>query len=119
MSIQSINPATEEVIETFEPFTQQQVDEALAQAQQAFLQWRETTFAERSAHLHNVADHLRQHKAELARTATLEMGKSISEAVAEVEKCALNCDFYADNAEKFLADDHIKSNATESYVSFQ
>ena len=47
------------------------------------------------------------------------MGKSISEAVAEVEKCALNCDFYADNAEQFLADDHIKSNATESYVSFQ
>ena len=119
MSIQSINPATEEVIETFEPYTQQQVDEALAQAQQAFLQWRETTFAERSSHLHNVANHLRQHKAELARTATLEMGKSISEAVAEVEKCALNCDFYADNAEKFLADDHIKSNATESYVSFQ
>ncbi|HEV2655619.1 MAG TPA: NAD-dependent succinate-semialdehyde dehydrogenase, partial [Ktedonobacteraceae bacterium] len=114
-----INPATEEVIETFEPFTQQQVDEALAQAQQAFLQWRETTFAERSSHLHSVANHLRQHKAELARTATLEMGKSISEAVAEVEKCALNCDFYADNAEKFLADDHIKSNATESYVSFQ
>ena len=119
MSIQSINPATEEVIETFEPYTQQQVDEALAQAQQAFLQWRETTFAERSSHLHNVANHLRQHKAELARTATLEMGKSISEAVAEVEKCALNCDFYADNAEQFLADDHIKSNATESYVSFQ
>jgi acyl-CoA reductase-like NAD-dependent aldehyde dehydrogenase len=119
MSIQSINPATEEVIETFEPYTQQQVDEALAQAQQAFLQWRATTFAERSSHLHNVANHLRQHKAELARTATLEMGKSITEAQAEVEKCALNCDFYADNAEKFLADDHISSNATESYVSFQ
>ncbi len=119
MSIQSINPTTEEVIETFEPFTQQQVDEALAQAHQAFLQWRETTFAERSTYLHNVANHLRQHKAELARAATLEMGKSITEATAEVEKCALNCDFYANNAEKFLADDHISSNATESYVSFQ
>ncbi len=119
MSIQSINPATEEVIETFEPYTQQQVDEALEQAHQTFLRWRETTFAERGAHLHRVAGHLREHKAELARTATREMGKPITEAEAEVEKCAWNCDFYADNAEKFLAAEHIGSNATESYVSFQ
>ncbi len=119
MSIQSINPATEEVIETFEPSTQQQVDEALALARQAFLRWRETTFAERSTLLQRVASHLRAHKAELAHTATLEMGKPITEAEAEVEKCAWNCDFYADNAEKFLADEQIGSNATESYVSYQ
>src|SRR6266705_3611908 len=118
MSIQSINPATEEVIETFEPYTTAQVNQALEQARHAFLSWRETTFAERSAILHRVATYLREHKTELARLATLEMGKPIIESEAEVEKCAWNCDFYADNAEKFLTDEHIASSATESYVSY-
>ena len=119
MSIQSINPNNGEVIETFEPFSSQQIDEALEQAHQAFLTWRTMSFAERAKHLHNVAAHLREHKSALARTAVLEMGKSITEAEAEVEKSAWNCDFYAENAEKFLANDPVKTNATESYVSFQ
>ena len=118
MSIQSINPATEEVIETFEPYTTAQVNQTLEQAHKAFLSWRETTFTERGTILHRVAAYLRQHKVELARLATLEMGKPIIESEAEVEKCAWNCDFYADNAEKFLTDEHIASSATESYVSY-
>ncbi|HWZ18629.1 MAG TPA: aldehyde dehydrogenase family protein, partial [Ktedonobacteraceae bacterium] len=118
MSIQSINPATEEVIETFEPFTPAQVNQALEQAHKAFLGWRETTFTERATLLHRVASYLRQHKVELARLATLEMGKPIIESEAEVEKCAWNCDFYADNAEKFLTDEQVASSATESYVSY-
>jgi acyl-CoA reductase-like NAD-dependent aldehyde dehydrogenase len=119
MSIQSINPATEEVIETFEPYSDGQVNQALDQAQKAFLGWRETRFAERRAILHRVARYFREHKTELARLATLEMGKPIVESEAEVEKCAWNCDFFADNAEKFLADEHVATNATESYVSFR
>jgi acyl-CoA reductase-like NAD-dependent aldehyde dehydrogenase len=119
MSIQSINPATEEVIETFEPYSASQINQALDQARHAFLSWRKTTFAERSPILHLVANYLREHKTELARLATLEMGKPIIESEAEVEKCAWTCDFYADNAEKFLADEHIATNATESYVSFE
>lgn len=118
MSIQTINPATEEVIETFEPYNAEQVSQVLDQARKAFLSWRETTFAERSAILHRVARYLREHKAELAHLATLEMGKPITESEAEVEKCALNCDYYADNAEKILADERVATNATESYVSF-
>jgi succinate-semialdehyde dehydrogenase/glutarate-semialdehyde dehydrogenase len=118
MSIQSINPATEEVIDTFEPYTTAQVNQALEEAHKAFADWRETTFTERGTFLHRVASHLRQHKVELARMATLEMGKPIIESEAEVEKCAWNCDFYADNAEKFLSDEHIASSATESYVSY-
>ena len=118
MSILSINPATEEVIETFEPYTTAQVNQALEQAHKAFVDWRETTFSERATLLHRVASYLRQHKVELARLATLEMGKPIIESEAEVEKCAWNCDFYADNAEKFLANEHIASSATESYVSY-
>lgn len=118
MSIQSINPTTEEVIETFEAYTTAQVNQALEQAHNTFLDWRKTTFAERGTLLHRVASYLRQHKGELAPLATLEMGKPIIESEAEVEKCAWNCDFYADNAEKFLADERVASNATESYISY-
>jgi acyl-CoA reductase-like NAD-dependent aldehyde dehydrogenase len=119
MSIQTINPTTGEVLETFETFSHEQINEALDQARQAFLQWRATTFAERARYFHRIAGYLRDHKAELAQIAVLEMGKPIVEAEAEVEKCAWNCDFYADNAEKFLSDEHVATNAKESYVSFQ
>jgi succinate-semialdehyde dehydrogenase / glutarate-semialdehyde dehydrogenase len=118
MTIESINPATGEVIETFEAFTSSQIDETLDQARQAFLAWRESSFEERGALLRRVATFLREHKAELGRAATLEMGKPIAEAEAEVEKCAWNCDYYADNAESFLANESIATNAAESYVEF-
>ena len=118
VSIQSINPATEEVIETFKSYSAAEVNQALEQVHKAFLHWRETTFAERGSTLHRVASYLREHKVELARLATLEMGKPIIESEAEVEKCAWNCDYYADNAEKFLADEQVTSNASESYVSY-
>src|SRR5438552_18934376 len=69
--------------------------------------------------LHRVAQHLRGHKADLAQIATLEMGKPIVEAEAEVEKCALNCDYYADNAPRFLAPEHAELGVTERYVAFE
>src|SRR6266566_2737047 len=119
MSIQTINPTTGEVLETFEAYKQEQINEALEQAHQAFLRWRMASFSERAKHLHSVASHLRDHKHELARTAVLEMGKSITEAEGEVEKCAWNCDYFAGNAERFLADEKVATNATESYVAFR
>src|SRR6266480_4023364 len=119
MSIQTINPTTGEVLETFEPYSEQQVNQALDQARQAFLHWRTLSFAERGKYLHSVASHLRDRKTELARIAVLEMGKSITEAEAEVEKCAWNCDFFAENAESFLRDEKVASNASESYVAFR
>lgn len=119
MSIQSINPVTEEVLRTFEPYSLEQINEALEQAHNAFLSWSETSFAERAASIRRVAAYLRANKSELARIATLEMGKPIIESEAEVEKCAWNCDFYAENAEKFLANEVVATNAAESYVSFQ
>jgi len=119
MSIQTINPTTGEVLETFEPYSEQQVNQALDQARQAFLYWRTLSFAERGKYLHSVASHLRDRKTELARIAVLEMGKSITEAEAEVEKCAWNCDFFAENAESFLRDEKVASNASESYVAFR
>src|SRR5215469_10278442 len=119
MSIQSINPATGEVIEEFEPFSPQQIDEALNTASTAYQSWRKTSFAERSALFRQLATYLRAHKTELGRIASLEMGKPLSESEAEVEKCAWNCEYYAENAERFLADERIATNATESYVSYQ
>src|SRR5579884_1685113 len=119
MGIQSINPTTEEVLQTFEPYSREQIDEALDQARRTFLQWRTTSFAERAAGFQRLARTLRARKTELARLAVQEMGKSLIEAEAEVEKCAWNCEYYAENAESFLADERIATNATESYVSFQ
>ncbi len=116
--LSSINPATGEVIDTFEAYSAAQVDDALRQARTAFTDWRRTAFAQRSAVLHAVASTLRQRKADLARIATLEMGKPIVESEAEVEKCAWNCDFYAENAESFLSDEPIVTNAAASYVSY-
>src|SRR5579859_751532 len=119
MSITSINPTTGEVIERFDPFSKTQVNEALAQARAAFARWRETSFDDRAAALTRVAAYLRENKSSLARTATLEMGKPIVEAEAEVEKCAWNCEFYAQNGPLFLADDPVVTSAASSYVSFQ
>ncbi len=118
MSIQSINPATGEVLETFELFNPTQIDEALAAAHTAFQSWRETDFAERSALFQRLVVYLRAHKAELGLRASLEMGKPLVESEAEVEKCAWNCEYYAQNAERFLADERIATNATDSYVSY-
>ena len=119
MSIQTVNPTTGEVLETFEVYSHKQIDEALDEARQTFLQWRTTPFAERAKYLHSVANHLRDRKTELARIAVLEMGKSITEAEAEVEKCAWSCDFFAEHAERFLANEKVVANAAESYVAFR
>jgi succinate-semialdehyde dehydrogenase/glutarate-semialdehyde dehydrogenase len=118
MSIQTINPATEEVLKTYEPYNQEQINEALTAAHTAFKSWRDISFAERATLFRRAAEYLREHKTELAHDATIEMGKPIVESEAEIEKCAWNCEYYAENAEKFLADEHIATNATESYVAF-
>lgn len=119
MSIQSINPATEEILATFELFSPAQIDEALASAHSAFQSWRETDFAERRALFLRVAAYLRAQKTELAREASLEMGKPLLESEAEVEKCAWNCEYYAEHAQRFLADEEVQTSATRSYVAFQ
>src|SRR6202165_4045292 len=117
--MQSINPSTEAVLETFVDFSDQQVDSALQQAHDAQRNWRTTSFGERAARLQAVARILRTQKERWATMATNEMGKPIVEAEAEIEKCAWNCDFYAEHASEFLADEHVKTNASQSYVAFE
>jgi succinate-semialdehyde dehydrogenase/glutarate-semialdehyde dehydrogenase len=119
MGIQSINPATGEILETFELYSQEQIDEALDQARQAFLSWRTTTFAQRAEHLLRVARYLREHKTELGRLSVLEMGKSLVEAEAELEKSAWGCEYYAENAERFLANEPVSSTGTKAYIAYR
>src|ERR671936_307670 len=119
MVMRSINPTTEEIVESFQEFSPSQVDEALQQAFDAQARWRETSFDERSARLQAAARVLRGQKAGWAELLTSEMGKPIVEAEAEIEKCAWNCDFYAEHASRFLADEPVETNASESYVAFQ
>jgi succinate-semialdehyde dehydrogenase/glutarate-semialdehyde dehydrogenase len=119
MVLHSVNPATEDVLETFEEFSDQQVDAALQSAHDAQRAWRTTSFGERAARIQAVARVLREQKSRLATLATREMGKPIVEAEAEIEKCAWNCDFYAEHAGEFLADEFVPTNASESYVAFE
>ena len=118
MTIQSINPATGDILETLEPTSRQEIERVVAGAHSAFLEWRKRPFAERSALMHAAARDLRARKAEYAATMTREMGKPIVQAEAEVEKCAITCDYYADHAEAFLAEQPRDTDASRSYVRF-
>jgi len=119
MAIASINPATLETLKTFEPLGDQQLDEKLQRAFEVFQSYRRTSFADRAPLMLRAAGILESEKQDFARLMTLEMGKPINAAVQEVEKCAWVCRYYAENAERHLADEIIETNATKSYVHFQ
>jgi succinate-semialdehyde dehydrogenase / glutarate-semialdehyde dehydrogenase len=116
--IHSINPATGQIIASFEEHGPDRVEHALEEAARAQRSWAEVPIGERVALLTRAAGVLRGRKQEFAALITQEMGKPISEAEAEIEKCAWNCDFYAEKAESFLAPEVVASNATESAVVF-
>lgn len=103
MAIAVTNPATGEVIETFEPHDEAEVERRIAAAQSAFVALRDTTFAERAGWMRRAAELLEADADEMARTITIEMGRPLAQSRAEVLKCARGCRFYADNAEDFLA----------------
>lgn len=117
--VQTVNPATGETLETFAYTPDGDVERRLGEAAAAQRAWRTRSFEERAQLLHAVAQTLRARKAGLARTATLEMGKPLTQAVAEVEKCAWACDHFAEHAHEYLADMNVPSNATHSYVGFR
>ena len=104
MAIASTNPATGELIQSFDALTEEQIDEKLATAAATFRSYRTTTFAERAGWLRRAADILDAEADALGRLATLEMGKTLASAVAEVGKCAKGCRWYAEHTEAVLAD---------------
>src|ERR1041385_8356515 len=119
MPISSINPATGEVLQNFDSLDSQELEAKLARAAEAFRGHRTTSFADRMQKMLRAAEILADEKQTLARTMTLEMGKPINAAVQEAEKCALVCRYYAENAEKHLADEIVETNATRSFVRYQ
>ena len=118
MAIQSVNPATGEVVEVFEPTSPALIERAVSGAHAAFLEWRRVPVAERAVPMREAARLLRARKTEYARTMALEMGKPIAQGEAEVEKCALACDHYAAEAPSMLAEQPRETDASRSYVRF-
>ena len=118
MSIQSVNPATGAVVETFEPTSPVEVERAVSGAHAAFLEWRRVPIQERAVPMREAARLLQSGKTEYARTMALEMGKPIAQGEAEVEKCALACEYYAAEAASMLAAQPRETDASRSYVRF-
>src|SRR5213596_106538 len=118
MAIESLNPATGEVLETFREIGREDVERMLAAAHAAFLEWRDARYAARAKNMRQAATILRTRKLDYARLMTLEMGKPIVQGEAEIEKCAWTCEYYADYAEALLAEQPRQTDASRSYVRF-
>lgn len=119
MTLQSINPAKGEVLKTFAYHSPAEIEDRLAKADKAFRSWRQTSLVHRAGLMNQVASLLDQQAAAYARTITLEMGKPIQQALAEVKKCADACRYYASEAENFLADEILSTEAAKSFISFE
>ena len=118
MAIQAINPATGEVFESYEEAAPDVVGRIIDQADQAFAEWRKVPIAARAAPLRKAAALLRADSHNHARLMAREMGKPVKDGIAEVQKCALGCEFYADHAERFLAPEAVATEAKRSFVTF-
>lgn len=118
-TVSSINPATGALIAEYTIDNEQKIERTLKAASKAFEAWRTTSFRERAAVLKKIAAELKRNKRQLAKLATAEMGKPIIQSIAEVEKCAMNLEFFAKNGPDYLADEVVKTDARKSYVSFQ
>ena len=119
MAIATINPATGETLQTFQPLSTPQIEEKLQLAVATFQAERKTPFAERARRMRKAADILERDKEKFAKLMTLEMGKPYKAAVAEAVKCTTACRYYAENAEQILADEVIETGAKKSFVRYR
>jgi succinate-semialdehyde dehydrogenase/glutarate-semialdehyde dehydrogenase len=117
--IASINPATGQLLQTFEPLSDAQIEQKLQLAASTFPKFRGLSFAERARMMNRAAEILEADKESIARLMTLEMGKTFRSAVDEAVKCAWACRYYAENAERFLADEVVETTASRSYVKYE
>ena len=118
MALQAINPANGETLATYEEMASREVQSIIADAHRGYLGWRATSFRERAALMRNAAEVLRGGARDYARLMAEEMGKPIRDGIAEAQKCAVGCDYYAENAERFLAPEPVKTEARKSFVAF-
>lgn len=114
----SVSPTTGKVIKSYETFSGDEIDKKITLADKAFRTWRHSTFTDRASLFLKIAQLLTQKRESLASLMTLEMGKRTSEGLAEIDKCALVCQYYASNAEKLLQDEYVVTEAKKSYVTF-
>jgi len=119
MTLKSVNPATGNTLQTFVEMTEDEVNAIVESVHGAFNGWRKTSFSFRAERMKEVAHLLREGKEDFGTLMTEEMGKPYKQSIAEAEKSAWVCEYYADNAEKFLANKNIATEATNSFVSYQ
>jgi succinate-semialdehyde dehydrogenase/glutarate-semialdehyde dehydrogenase len=119
MPIATVNPSTGELVKSFDPLTDAQLERKLQKAADTFLTYRNVPFAERARMMMKAASIIDAEKENYARVMTTEMGKTYRSAVDEAAKCAWVCRYYAENAEKFLADELVETNAKRSYIRYQ
>ena len=119
MPIATVNPANGETVRTFDPLSSAEVDAKIQTAFDAFHRHRRTSFADRAAKMRKAAEILESDKDRWARVMTTEMGKTLKSAGDEALKCAWACRYYAENAEKFLADEEVATNAGKSFIAYQ
>src|SRR6185503_7720065 len=119
MAIASINPTTGETLKTFDALSAEQIEQKLQLAADTFQTYRHTRFHERSRMMLHAAEILETEKRAIGKLMTLEMGKPIKAAIAEAEKCAWVCRYYAENAHNHLADIVVETDAKKSFVRFQ
>ena len=115
---QTVNPATGEPGRSYDQHTPEDAHAAAAAAHKAFIDWRRTSFAERAGIVRKAGELLRSRKDEYARLMTEEMGKTLDDGRAEIEKCAVNCDWFADHAAEYLADEPRDIGGPEAFVTF-
>ena len=119
MTITTVNPATEETLAEFPEMSASQIEDILRNTDAAFQAWRRVGLEDRVKRLRGLAARLREREAEYAELMSREMGKPLAEGEGEVQKCAWVCDYYAENAAEFLADEVIESDASRSFVTYQ
>ncbi|MBI5472191.1 MAG: NAD-dependent succinate-semialdehyde dehydrogenase [Ignavibacteriae bacterium] len=119
MPIESINPTTNEIIQTYQEHSEAEIELRVKDANDQFNRWRRVSFAERAKPLRAAAAILRERKDEYGKLMALEMGKPLKQGIAEAEKCAWVCEYYAENAEKFLLREIVQTDASKSFITFQ
>ncbi len=119
MKLRSINPYSGEVTREFDSSSYEACEEAVIRGKEAFASWRKLSVSERLKPVARLADILQERKRKYAEIITIEMGKPVKQAMAEMDKCVFACDYYFENSEKFLQDELIESSAAQSYVTFE
>lgn len=119
MAIVSHNPATGEDIAKFDELTDEQIKNKIAKAEAAFAIYKKLPIEKRSEMLRKVASHLRENSLKYGKLITEEIGRPITPSIAEIEKCALTCEYYAEHGPKMLESEQVKTDARESYIAFE